>query len=197
MELPVSTITQLTGDHPIGRWLFCAGVFVFFSLLSWLYKHKAVSVIFETCKTAARQRMGGSAARTVPTDLLPAVCDWSHPSRCGTCRCRRACSPRCGSSSRRRFGWSLSRCSAGGLRHRGHRADLSFSLFGRGGGGAPDAAAQPEGALCHLLRPRNARGTWLSGQQPDRRARPWRSDRLPRGRRTPPPTCFPGWYYAG
>lgn len=64
MELPVSTITQLTGDHPIGRWLFCAGVFVFFSLLSWLYKHKAVSVILKLAK-----RLRGSAWE----DLLRAL----------------------------------------------------------------------------------------------------------------------------
>ena len=64
MESPVSIITQLAGDHPLWRWLFCAGVFVLFSLLSWLYKHKAVSVILKFAK-----RLRGSAWE----DLLRAL----------------------------------------------------------------------------------------------------------------------------
>ncbi len=64
METPVTIITQLVGDHPLWRWLFCAGVFAVFSLLSWLYRYKAVSVILKFAK-----RLRGSAWE----DLLRAL----------------------------------------------------------------------------------------------------------------------------
>lgn len=64
MEYPVSIITQLAGEHPLWQWLYCAGVFAFFFLLSWLYKHKAVSVILKFAK-----RLRGSAWE----DLLRAL----------------------------------------------------------------------------------------------------------------------------